>query len=56
MPHGTRAIEPRIDQNGEAAWRLTVENRRTLILGCERQKEGGVSVEVLDDERHSDRV
>lgn len=53
MPHGRWPSEPRINEDGEGAWRVAIAMRRRSLFGRrEGQKEGRVTIQVLDFERH----
>lgn len=54
MPHGARAVEPRIDENSEGAGRVRAGRRISRIFGQKGEQKGGVSIEMFDDERHGD--
>jgi hypothetical protein len=56
VPHGGRTAYPRINEDRECSWSLLIWEtwrRWGCIVGwSEGEEEGGVSVEVLDGERH----
>lgn len=53
MPHGGRTRKPWIHEDREGTWRMAITIQRwTLFGGGEGQKEGCVTIQVLDLERH----